>query len=418
MARTSPLLPLHDAAGAVLAPYGPDNAPDAIPLVQVYSGIDREYAAIRKSAAVFDCPHRAVLTVTGDDRLAFLNRMITQELKGLPGDGTPPFGLRRSFWLNRKGRIDADLVVIAQPDAILLELDAHAAARAVETLSAFVIADDVQIADQGDRSHRLDLHGAHAGTLLARVALPAAGSPSISELPIDAAGFYQIARETVLIWRNDATGDPGFSLLIPAARAADIYGLLAEQLDERTRDRARPDRAFDLKQPAADFRAVRAGWHAFNIARIEAGTAVYYLDYGPTSLPHETGTETLNSRVSFNKGCYLGQEVVARMNALGHPKQRLVGLDLSGAGNAQPVTGSLLFAADDTSQPSVGAVTSSAASPMLGGRSVCFAMVRYANANPGSQLFLQSNEQSALVPANVRESLRFWTRPTPAAASN
>ena len=107
-------------------------------------------------------------------------------------------------------------------------------------------------------------------------------------------------------------------------------------------------------------RAVRGGWHAFNIARIEAGTPLYYLDFGPDSLPHETGEETLNDRVSFKKGCYLGQEIVARMHARQQVAKQLVGLRVHA--DALPVAGAHLF---DEKDNQVGMVTSSTVSPVL-----------------------------------------------------
>jgi folate-binding protein YgfZ len=416
MPRTSPLLSAHDAAGAVLAPYGPEG--DGIPVVQVYSGIDREYAAIRKSAAIFDLPQRAVLAVSGADRLSFLNRMVTQELKGLLGDAKPPFALRRSFWLNRKGRIDADLTVIAQPNEILLEVDTHAAQRTLEGLSSFIIADDVKVEDRSVQLHRLDLHGPAAAAILGHVAEPVEGSPALTDLLPGNAAAYQIERDRSLIWRLDLTGEPGFALAISERSAARAYELLAETAESIDRNRTRPDRGFDLKERAAaalDARAIRAGWHAFNIARIEAGTALYNIDFGSSSLPHEAGPETLNDRVSFKKGCYLGQEVVARMNALGHPKQRLVAFDLvepaSDSAANQPVTGSLIFAGPDTELPPIGAITSSAISPMLGGRIACFGMVKYAHTTPGTDVHVQPAPGVAMILAKVRESLRYWSRP-------
>jgi folate-binding protein YgfZ len=160
-------------------------------------------------------------------------------------------------------------------------------------------------------------------------------------------------------------------------------------------------------QPAAPL-ARRIGWHALNMARIEAGTSLYLVDFGPDSLPHETGIETLADRVSFKKGCYLGQEVVARMNALGHPKQRLVGLRIEAPEGVQAITGTQLLAADDPSAPVVGAVTSSCLSPMLGQAHIAFAMVKWAQAQEGAKVWAQCEDKR--VPATVRESLIFWKR--------
>src|SRR6185436_21150893 len=99
--------------------------------------------------------------------------------------------------------------------------------------------------------------------------------------------------------------------------------------------------------------ARRIGWHAYNIARLEAGWPIFNIDFGPDSLPHETGV--LNDRVSFKKGCYLGQEVVARMQSLGHPKQRLVGLkavEETGADEDRvPEAGAALHAARPAEKP-------------------------------------------------------------------
>ena len=92
---------------------------------------------------------------------------------------------------------------------------------------------------------------------------------------------------------------------------------------------------------------IDTGWGgAFNIARIEAGTPLFHVDYGPDNLPHETGV--IATRTSFRKGCYLGQEVVARMESLGKPKQRLVGVGIVDPDRAKAHTkaGTVLKAED------------------------------------------------------------------------
>ncbi|MDX9910759.1 MAG: glycine cleavage T C-terminal barrel domain-containing protein [Phycisphaerales bacterium] len=156
-----------------------------------------------------------------------------------------------------------------------------------------------------------------------------------------------------------------------------------------------------------------AGWFACNIARIEAGTPLFPIDFGPENLPHESGV--LDDRVSFRKGCYLGQEVVARMQSLGHPKQRLIALRLVGdnacdehANTRQPVGGAHVFARSDAGGNPVGTITSSTISPMLAGEVACFAMMRYANSDPGAELTIAAD--GAYVDAMVQPSLRFWSR--------
>ena len=162
MAANSPLNQRHDEAQASFAPSGPPEA--GVMLVETFGQLELEYASIRKTAALFDLPHRAVLSITGDDRIEFLNRMLTQELNGI-ADGE----VRRSFWLNRQGRIDADVTLVHFADRTLVDLDIHAADRMVSSLSEFLFAEDVQIADVSHRLHRLSLHGPEAAGCLGEV---------------------------------------------------------------------------------------------------------------------------------------------------------------------------------------------------------------------------------------------------------
>ena len=95
----------------------------------------------------------------------------------------------------------------------------------------------------------------------------------------------------------------------------------------------------------------------------------------------------LGDRVSFTKGCYLGQEVVARIHALGHPKQRLVALRLEQTDEPSPlpITGTSVHPERDPGGKVIGAITSSTISPMLGAQPIMFAMVRYAHSEPGTR---------------------------------
>jgi folate-binding protein YgfZ len=383
-----------------MAPYGPEDA--AIPIVQAFDPVPIEYASVRTHAGVFDAAHRATLELTGADRVAFLNRMLTQELK----DATP-FTQRRAFWLNRKGRIDADLRVILLPERVLLDVDVFAAERARSGLEAFIIADDVAIRDVTAAHHRLSLHGPAAAAILSRLSTPVAGA-SVADIRPGQVAVVSLAGAEVVVDRHDWTGQTGgaagLELLVPAAACVAVYEAISTPWSARDGDGQRDGRGGVTPGTAL---ARRIGWHALNIARIEAGEPLYLTDFGPDSLPAETGEATLNDRVSFKKGCYLGQEVVARMHALGHPKQQLVGLKIrdvrltphagvadtgegmgSDAYTPQAVTGTPVLSADAPDAPVVGAVTSSCVSPLLGSSSVALAMIKWASSTPGTEVFL------------------------------
>jgi len=170
-----------------------------------------------------------------------------------------------------------------------------------------------------------------------------------------------------------------------------------------------------LNAGGASLRRFRpAGWHAFNIARIENGWPIFNLDFGPDSLPAETGV--IADRVSFTKGCYLGQEVVARMHSLGHPKQQLVALRVSSKEHEdpqwQPITGAAITSAaplppGGEAKP-IGAVTSSTRSPMLGDDIICLAQVKWDQSQPGTKLHIHTTRGP--LETSVEPTLTFWKR--------
>jgi folate-binding protein YgfZ len=376
-------------------PYGVTEQV-AEPLCDVlasFGDVEPEYAAIRRGAAVFDSPHRGTLLVTGNDRREFLNRMLTQELKDLsPGSG-PGAGAgvaRESFWLNRKGRIEADLMVIELGGRMLVDVDLCQAASAAKTLGEFVFSEDVAIADVSAQFHHLAVHG----PLALRAIAVASGQAADGGLAPGEAMNLAFDGVPATIVRRDQTGEPGLELIIPRDRAGLVWNALltTDQSNSDGRRRIRP-----------------IGWHAYNIARIEAGTPLMNIDFGTTNLPHETGV--LRQRVSFTKGCYLGQEIVARMESLGRPKQELVGLRLEE--DLLPVVGAQVFAmgAQGEMGEQIGTVTSSTLSPMLGAQPIAFAMIRTAHAAMGAAVLV--NAEGAQAKA-VIHTLRFHPEATAA----
>ncbi len=397
MGRESPLRSLHERAGAMLSVYGPTEGVGGVPVdvPQVFGGLELEYAAIRKHAGLMDQATRATIELTGSDRLDFLNRMLTQELKALP-----PGSARRAFWLNRKGRIDADIQVVHLSDRTLLDVDILALERTATSLASFIITEDATLRDTSGQTYRLAIHGPTTADLLGGLgaALPPEGGAieaTLVDLP-------------VTLWRSDATGEIGVELACAMRDAEKLYSSLLARAGEQEPVAA----ALRTSDPSSLKRRVgltRVGWHAFNIARIEAGTPLYNIDFGPESLPAETGV--LNDRVSFTKGCYLGQEIVARMHSRGHPKQCLVAfrldrvIDQATGEPSLPSCGTPVLDADGTP---IGAVTSAAVAPMLGAAPVCFAQVKWEQSKPGTQVSVQT--ESALVKGVAQQALAFWKR--------
>lgn len=399
MARVSPLHSAHEQAEASFQPWGETSSGGAL-VTETFGEPEVEYAAARKGCILLDQPQRGAVRVRGADRLAFLNRMLTQELKGLPA-----FQSRRAFWLNRKGRIDADVRLVELGEEMLVDLDVLSAGQLVSTLTSFVIADDVVIDDVSESMHRLALHGPMSMALLGRISAPMIGPP-VGDLQPGQACVVKMADRRVVVERQDSIGEVGLELAMEAADAAAVY---LQLMEAGSADAAGATPGAIARHGAIRLRA--AGWHAYNIARLEAGWPLFNLDFGTDSLPHESGV--LEDRVSFTKGCYLGQEVVARMQSLGHPKQKLVALRVGGAAESgpewQPTTGAAVYAGEPAPDAKpVGAVTSSTRSPMLGDAVICLAQVKWEFIPAGTALWVESPAGAA--PAQVQPTLKLWER--------
>jgi folate-binding protein YgfZ len=240
--------------------------------------------------------------------------------------------------------------------------------------------------DVTENVYRIEMHGPRALEVLG----VAAGRADGLALEPGHAAAAPVAGYEIDVARSDTTGEIGLVLFVPRDGLTDVWDALLGAGEPEGEAKAAP-------------RFVRpVGWFAYNIARIEAGTPLFHVDFGPENLPHETGV--LRERVCFTKGCYLGQEVVARMESLGRPKQQLVGLKVEGV--RLPMAEAQVFAGDDEGLGTpIGVVTSSTPSPMLGAKPIAFAMVKSAHADPGTSVRVMAEGEAA--PATVGP-LRFW----------
>ena len=369
------------AGEAEFLPYGPPDD-DGRPFCEILAtcgGVEAEYAAIRRGAGLLDCPNRGTLVVTGAQRRDFLNRMVTQDLKDFA-----PGQVREAFLISRKGRIEADLRLMEFGGVTLIDVDVHQVEAAIRMLEGFLFSEDVEIRDGCETLSHVELHGPQALALIGA----ATDAGRVELAPGRAASLALGDDAELFVARIDQTGEPGLVLLTPRARLIDVWSTLVEAADrvDGGARRARP-----------------IGWFAYNIARIEAGTPLMNIDFGSSSLPHETGV--LRQRVSFTKGCYPGQEVVARMEHLGRPKQMLVGLRIQA--DVLPVAGAPVYehtGGDAGAGGPIGEITSSTMSPMLGSAPIAFARLRTTHADEGMTVIVSDQESRAL--ATV-QPLRF-----------
>jgi len=161
----NPLHQLHETAGAEFQPY------DAVQIVSTFGEPEAEYAAIRKSAAILDEPQRGVLEVTGADRLPLLNNLLTNQI----WDKDAKTGLKAgegvyAFFLQRNGRIAADMNVIERGDRTLLEMDARLVEPVRSAFAKYIFTEQVKLTDRVGSLHAMSLQGPGALEVLRQAA--------------------------------------------------------------------------------------------------------------------------------------------------------------------------------------------------------------------------------------------------------
>ncbi len=338
-----------------------DGTTAACELVLDYGELEAEYAAIRRGTAMSDRVDRVVIELMGGDAIDLADRLVTNAIASARAD------VVAAFLLERKGRIQADLRIIRMEGRLLLEVDRTDAATVAEAFERMIFAEDCTLANRSEDLHRLDLFGPESPATIEHLAGRGIGAGEAAEIEIDGTPIVAFSLD------ESSAGDldvPGIGLLVPTDRVEAVWEAI-------------------LDRPAPGRRPVRAvGWNAFNIARIEAGTPLFHLDFGPDALPHETGLVDL--RVNFEKGCYPGQEVVARLRsrAGGRGKRRVVGLRLHE--DALPVAGGQVFDSEAGVSNQVGVVTSSTVSPMRGAAPIAFATVRASHMDPGAAVLVNA----------------------------
>lgn len=341
----------HIAAGAEMQDYF------GLQIVSTYGRLALEYASVFRFAGFMDLRHRGVIRVAGRDRISFLNSILTAELVAREtGKQLPAGEVRFAFLLDRKGRVQAEMNVLVMQDCCWLEMDARVIPSVLRELEKFHFREDVSmVADEG--VGEIGIFGPAGSSVIAALAGMPAGS-----LNRGCCTAIRIGNQEAIVWHEMLGSVDGCHLILPAAAMPDVWAEMVGRYSQEPQE-GKP-RAFPM------------GWAAYNVIRIEAGRAVLGIDYDETFLPAETGQ--LERAVSFSKGCYPGQEIVARMKSHDQCARRVVGLEI--ADSALPAAGEKLLDAEGNA---VGAVTSSTISPRLSNRAIALACVRKGFFDPG-----------------------------------
>jgi tRNA-modifying protein YgfZ len=283
------------------------------------SSFDREYQALKTGRAVVELTGWSSVPITGADRQTFLNNFCTNDVKRLvPGASC------EAFFTNVKGKIVGHGLLHSRETEMAFVGTPGQASRLMAHLDRYVIREDVQLRDTTEERSYILVVGGGPGE-----------NSNVS-----------------MLW--------------------DIVGRGESQLNE-----VHPSEISDIVRELVAKGFVLAGPQAFKAARIEAGVPSWGVDFNEENLPQEVGRDS--KAISFTKGCYLGQETVARIDALGHVNQRLAGVRFFGSD--APAEGTELILGGRI----IGKVTSATFSPQLDAP-LALAMVRREAHSPGARL--------------------------------
>lgn len=275
------------------------------------------YTALREAAAWIDLTDRGTIRLTGQDRTRLLHAMTTNDIEQLnPGDGC------YAFFLNAQGRILADVNILCLADAFVLDTEPETREFVFAHIDKYIIADDVTLEDSSDPTAVLGVEGPSSEDVLKTL------GAMLPEAP-----HSHVPWEKSFIARLSVTGQPGFRIFAPVEEKETIV--------------ARLETAGALLATADAVRTVR----------LENGRPRYGEDFTDRHLPQET---QLLHAVHFNKGCYLGQEIVERIRSRGGVHRHLVRLAVDA--DTPPESGTKITA----ETKDAGEITSAAYSPALG----------------------------------------------------
>jgi folate-binding protein YgfZ len=285
---------------------------NGVELAGNYGDVCAEHQSLWESAGVLDLSFRGRLCLAGTDRVRFLHGQVTNDVKALQvGEGC------YAALITAKGKMQSDLNIYCLSEELLLDFEPDLTATVSERLQKYVIADDVQIIDVAPNYGLLSVQGPQAESVIRAVGIG-------DDLPKKPFGFLRKPETDfgeIHVLNQPRLATSGFDILA----ATDQVKALKKK----------------LVRAAKSAGGCECGWTAFEMARIEAGIPRFGADMDETTNPLEAGLDA--RAISFNKGCYIGQEVISRIRTYSEVAKALRGLRLADDLKHLPAKGDQLF---------------------------------------------------------------------------
>ncbi len=344
-------LTLHDTHLASGANFT-DNGDWLLP--SDYGDTKNEYEAVRTTVGISDLSHRGKLRLSGKDHLRFLQGMLTNDVVKLE----PEKGVHAAL-LTVKGRMVSDMKVYKEEASAFLDLEPGLNLKVAELLKKYRLSYKADIDDLSEELGLFSINGPKARELLFK---------TLGTSPKDMEEYdhfrADINGNDVTVVKVSRTPMDGYDIYMPGEAASTVWNLFITSGEE--------------------FGITPAGFEAMNTLRVEAGIAVYGTDMDESNIPIEAA---LWDALDFEKGCYVGQEVVARIKWRGHVNWHLMGFVVEG--DRVPEPGDQLF----LGERKIGRITSGVFSPSLG-KPIALGYIRREFKEPGTKITVKSAEDS------------------------
>lgn len=334
---STPLQEKFAGAGAQFSDYGGARA------VASFGDPQAELRALLESSAVYDLNWRGKLVLSGDDRVRWLNGMVTGNVRDLPlNRGT------YAFVLNPQGRIQGDLYAFQRGEYLLVTTDLEQLPTLTAIFERYIIMDDVDVGDVTDKLASIGLAGPLAVETLAKAGMQVS---ALHPLEVADITWNDVG---LSITRGDSEQNSSFEIWF------------------------HPDNATVVWDALVSSGAVPVGTEALEWRRILLGVPRFGVDIAERDLPQETAQDRA---LHYSKGCYVGQEIVERIHSRGNVHRQLTGFELPA-----PVERGTKVRVGDKD---VGEITTSARVPLSGGeRTLALGYLRREHAAPGTQVHL------------------------------
>jgi folate-binding protein YgfZ len=325
-----------------------------------------EFAALRSGCGVYDLGFRAKISLTGGDCVRWLNGMVTNNIRDLSVDQ----GLY-AFLLNPQGHILGDMYAYNRGESITVDTDCGQAEKILATFDHYIIMDDVEVANLSEELTALGVAGPKTHEVLTAAGFQI---PEMQALQMKSVTWQ--GAECTLVRGEDAER-VSYEISIPS-------------------DSVR--RLWDALRAAG---AAPVGSEALELHRIVSGVPRYGVDIRERDLPQETEQARA---LNFNKGCYVGQEIVERIRSRGAVHRKFTGFLAEGA--AQIAAGNKIIAGEKE----VGEITSAASLHMAGGdKTVALGYIRREAGVPGHKVTI-GGLKATVVQLPVSESVMLEGR--------